>query len=817
MGAVDPDTSRAPDALNGNPRPLPRLLLFIGSSYSLGFSLEERKRRLPSDWSRGQTHRRGCSASTNMAAAVVGLLLLAGFGDTGLASAQDVGGIEARVLGLRLEEGSGVSMSGGVIRARPGSSFRLRLYGSGLRNDTWPWVSIGSPTNKTCSPGPDSPLQLLEEFRVCSEHSGLVTVRAVNERKDRGLMYPLCTRKGNSWAPFPGGDTLITVLEAGEEEEKPPWQGDEPQCTMGSFSSSLFSFRDEVSPVEPSETAARHYLASWLLALLIVLCVLLSGLLRGLQLSTLILEPPELGLLRDWGSPSERHGATRLDPLRTRWGGYTLISMLALCCLTNSAVAVLLYHAIGSLPAAIFSAAGLLLLAGEALPAAVSSRWGPVLAPKCLWLTHFFLLLAGLLSFPMSWLLETAFGQDPSCSRLRVRILEMARCGDPYSELVRDEFSKGALRNRTVEDILTPVGKCFMLPSDALLDFNTMSSIMEGGYTQIPVYENERSNIVDILYVKDLAFVDPQDCTSLSTITRFYSHPVHFVFSDTKLEAVLEEFKKGKSHMAIVQKVNNEGEGDPFYEVMGLVTLEDVIEEIIKSEILDESEDCRHKVKKKRQPVQPIVIPRGGDDLSFFRSSEAEQKVKMSPQLLLATQRFLTQEVDLFGTSRVSEKALLNLLKLPGVTQEVKFDDSDRLCPEHFLYLRSQPVDYFILILQGTVQVEIGKEGLKFENGAFTYYGVAALSPCLLGHQSPGIQNSPTDSSFYYPDYTVRALSDLQIVKVNRLQYLNAVRNSHSHTNTQSPDSVELKILPNSQMQLLNNRNMESGMKQPIT
>ena len=46
----------------------------------------------------------------------------------------------------------------------------------------------------------------------------------------------------------------------------------------------------------------------------------------------------------------------------------------------------------------------------------------------------------------------------------------------------------------------------------------------------------------------------------------------------------------GKSHLAIVQKVNNEGEGDPFYEVLGLVTLEDVIEEIIKSEILDESD-----------------------------------------------------------------------------------------------------------------------------------------------------------------------------------------------------------------------------------
>uniref|UniRef100_A0A0D9RXK6 Metal transporter n=1 Tax=Chlorocebus sabaeus TaxID=60711 RepID=A0A0D9RXK6_CHLSB len=647
-----------------------------------------------------------------------------------------------RVLGFCLEEDGTAGagwVRGGAARDTPDATFLLRLFGPGFANSSWSWVA--------------------PEGAGCREE-----------------------------AAAPAGEwRALLRLRLRAEAVRPH--------------SALLAVR-----VEPGGGAAEEAAPPWALGLGAAGLLALAALARGLQLSALALAPAEVQVLRESGSEAERAAARRLEPAR-RWAGCALGALLLLASLAQAALAVLLYRAAGqrAVPA-VLGSAGLVFLVGEVVPAAVSGRWTLVLAPRALGLSRLAVLLTLPVALPVGQLLELAARPG----RLRERVLELARGGgDPYSDL-----SKGVLRCRTVEDVLTPLEDCFMLDASTVLDFGVLASIMQSGHTRIPVYEEERSNIVDMLYLKDLAFVDPEDCTPLSTITRFYNHPLHFVFNDTKLDAVLEEFKRGKSHLAIVQKVNNEGEGDPFYEVLGLVTLEDVIEEIIRSEILDESEDYRDTVVR-RTPASLMAPLKRKEEFSLFKVSDDEYKVKISPQLLLATQRFLSREVDVFSPLRVSEKVLLHLLKHPSVNQEVRFDESNRLAAHHYLYQRSQPVDYFILILQGRVEVEIGKEGLKFENGAFTYYGVSALTVPSSVHQSPvsslqpirhDLQPDPGDSirsSAYCPDYTVRALSDLQLIKVTRLQYLNALLATRAQNLPQSPENTDLQVMPGSQTRLL--------------
>lgn len=62
------------------------------------------------------------------------------------------------------------------------------------------------------------------------------------------------------------------------------------------------------------------------------------------------------------------------------------------------------------------------------------------------------------------------------------------------------------------------------------------------------MYEGNRQNIVTMLYIKDLALVDPDDNTLLKTLCQFYQNPCYFVFEDTTLDVLFKQFKEGNGH-----------------------------------------------------------------------------------------------------------------------------------------------------------------------------------------------------------------------------------------------------------------------------
>ncbi|KAM7171031.1 metal transporter CNNM1 isoform 1-T1 [Macrochelys suwanniensis] len=735
----------------------------------------------------------------------------------------------AWLLGLRPEDTAPgrVSLEAGALRAVEGASFLLRLYfqppPEGNRSEPR-LVFIEEPPAGAAgrAPGERCPQQGAGASDVevlgplqpgGSAGSALVRVRVREPRKGEpgagpaGRLFSLCAWDGRAWQHHgAAGGFLLRVRRAARE----PWL---------------------LGPLPE---------AGWLRALGALLLLALSALFSGLRLALLSLDPLELRVLRNSGSAAEQEQARRVQAVRGRGGTYLLCTLLLGQAGANAALAGWLCASLpGQGPALagwvqgvpwlpVLLCTGAVFLGGEVLPYSVCSRHGLALASHTLGLTRLLMAAAFPLCYPLSRLLDWALRQELSTCPTRERLLETLRAADPHSDLVREELAmvQGALELRTkaVEDVLTPLADCFLLRADAVLDFATVSEILRSGYTRIPVYEGDRrDNIVDLLFVKDLAFVDPADCTPLQTVTRFYRRPLHWVFSDSRLDTLLEEFKKGKSHLAIVQRVNNEGEGDPFYEVMGIVTLEDVIEEIIKSEILDETDLYTDNRKKERALHQG----RKPHDFSIFRLSDSEMKVKISPQLLLAAHRFMASEIEPFKSPCLSEKILLRLLKHPNVIQELKYDHKNKRAVEHSLYQRNRPVDYFVLILQGKVEVEIGKEGLRFENGAFTYYGVPAImavacsdndvrkvsslaGSSFLLNRSPsrcsGLNRSESpnrerndcggsstqlynsSNNLYTPDYSVHILCDVQVIKITRQQYQNALAASRMDSSPQSPD-----------------------------
>lgn len=429
-------------------------------------------------------------------------------------------GSESRILGMRLERSDkpAATTEDGMVQVTEESNIQLRLYGLHISNDTWTRVKFAEV---------DDPGDTERSNRTCADFTKDIVIGAGMQVNPQGTSGVFSAK--------------IKLLRKSEE------QREYALCIRHEPDSKWYLLGENDGRIRVVEEK-KSLLPLWLQVILICCLLVLSGMFSGLNLGLMALDPMELRIVQNCGTDKEKKWARKIEPIR-REGNYLLCSLLLGNVLVNTTLTILLDDLIGSgIGAVVASTIGIVIF-GEIVPQALCSRHGLAVGANTIVLTKFFMLVTFPLSYPISKLLDCVLGQEIGTVYNREKLVEMLKVTEPYNDLVKEELNmiQGALelRTKTVEDVMTPLSNCFMIHSDAVLDFNTMSEIMESGYTRIPVYEEERTNIVDILFVKDLAFVDPDDCTTLKTITKFYNHPVHFVFHDTKLDSMLEEFKKG--------------------------------------------------------------------------------------------------------------------------------------------------------------------------------------------------------------------------------------------------------------------------------
>ncbi|XP_078446163.1 CBS domain protein with a domain protein (DUF21) isoform X2 [Wolffia australiana] len=305
--------------------------------------------------------------------------------------------------------------------------------------------------------------------------------------------------------------------------------------------------------------------------------------------------------------------------------------------------------------AAILISVTLILAFGEIIPQAVCSRYGLRVGAKMSGVVRILLLVFFPIAYPISKILDWVLGKGHFAllrrAELKILVGMHGNEAGKGGELTHDETTiiAGALdmTQKTAKDAMTPISKIFSLDINSRLDMSTMSLIMMKGHSRLPIYSGEPTNIIGLILVKNLITCRPEDEVPVRDVT---IRKIPRVADDLPLYDILNEFQKGHSHMAVVVKktrevstsvdrtnrtrsdqkrtdgealcspkvINVDQVGDnqsqlkklerprqqniladldslpsysPDEEVVGIITMEDVMEELLQEEILDETDE----------------------------------------------------------------------------------------------------------------------------------------------------------------------------------------------------------------------------------
>ena len=395
-------------------------------------------------------------------------------------------------------------------------------------------------------------------------------------------------------------------------------------------------------PPEPPESTPPPPAYAWIL---LVILNSLSGIFSGLNLGLMSLTEEDLTVVIS-GSDDEDEVryANRIMPLRKQ-GNLLLCTLLIGNTLVNVMLAVLtdqIWRFMFGMGVAgdIFSLAvptALIVIFGEIIPQAYCGRNALFVGAISVPLVKVFLVCLYPLTKPIAMILDRVLGREISgvFSRKELLTLININVAQPQSNINAGDAKLlgGALtyRDRCIADVMTHMSAIFALPEEAILDGPTVLNILRAGHTRVPVYRNgNKADIIALLFIKDIAGIGFERCLPLRDVLRsFDAHRrVKTIDRKVKLNRALDKFERARTHLFVVTapadgggsrgevsqaddrslREPTEAEGSESWRVgggggaypaggvgegqvvVGIATLEDVLEEVLGEEIVDETD-----------------------------------------------------------------------------------------------------------------------------------------------------------------------------------------------------------------------------------
>ena len=254
----------------------------------------------------------------------------------------------------------------------------------------------------------------------------------------------------------------------------------------------------------------------------------MSALFSGLTLGLMSLDITGLEIVMSGDDPQQAAYAKKIYPVRQR-GNLLLCTLLLGNVAVNALLSILLADKAGGI-VGFLASTFLIVIFGEIIPQALCSRYPLEIGSRTVMLVRVIMLLVLPISFPLAWMLDKALGQELATTYSNAEMMKLLQIHVQENVLDPDTAvaMTGALqyRDRLVRDVMTKASNLFMLSVDDRLDFRTIAQIFKTGYSRIPVYEVSRDNVIGLLFVKDLIFIDPEDGTRVADFVQIFGRGV---------------------------------------------------------------------------------------------------------------------------------------------------------------------------------------------------------------------------------------------------------------------------------------------------